>query len=259
MAGQEHGGLACGIAAADQHDVLIGAELCLDRRGPVPDALAFEGVEILDLGPPIARAAGDDDGARAQHLSAFGGERELAVAMSAIERFGRDRNQNFRAEFLRLGKGAPRQCLTGNAGGKSQIVFDAHAGAGLPAIGARVEHRDRQSLGRRIHGRRKSSGPAADHGDVIELVMGVAADHAERKRKPGLGRVLQHGAIGTDHQRHVAARGRIARNEIGGVLVDRGIEQMMRLAVARQKILQPRHVAERFGADQARARRRRPE
>ena len=79
------------------------------------------------------------------------------------------------------------------------------------------------------------------------------ADHAQRQRQGRLRGIAQHGAIGTHHQRQIAARGRIARDEIGGVLVGGGIEQMMRLAVARQKVLQARHVAERGRTDQHRA------
>ena len=82
----------------------------------------------------------------------------------------------------------------------------------------------------------------------------MVADHAHRhrKRRSRMG-LRSTRAVGTHHQRQIGARGRIARDEVGGVLVGGGIEQMMRLAVARQKILQPRHVAERGRADQHRA------
>src|SRR6202030_2603986 len=50
VARQENRGLTGGVSAADQHDVLPGAQPRLDRRGPVPDAAAFEVREIFDLG-----------------------------------------------------------------------------------------------------------------------------------------------------------------------------------------------------------------
>ena len=68
MAGEKHRGLPGGIAAADQHDLLVRAQPRLDRRGPVPDAAAFELREILDLGPAVARAARHHDGSRAHQL-----------------------------------------------------------------------------------------------------------------------------------------------------------------------------------------------
>src|SRR5438876_9546600 len=71
VARQKHRGLPCGIAAADKHDLLLGAEPRLDRRGPVPDAAALEFFEIADIGPPVARAARDHDGARAQRDTAI--------------------------------------------------------------------------------------------------------------------------------------------------------------------------------------------
>ena len=83
--------------------------------------------------------------------------------------------------------------------------------------------------------------------------MGVIANHAHRERQRHFGRVFQHRPVGTYDQRQIGVQGRIACDEIGGILVGRGIEQMMRLAVARQEILQPRHVAKRCRPDQHRA------
>ena len=83
--------------------------------------------------------------------------------------------------------------------------------------------------------------------------MVVVADHADRVGDRRLRRIAQHPAVRADHQRQVGARGDIARDEIGGVLVGGGIEHVVRLAVARQKILQPRHLAERGRPDQHRA------
>ena len=147
-------------------------------------------------------------------------------------------------------KARPASAWPGNAGREAQIVFDPGAGAGLAAERARVEDGDRQSFGGRIDGGGEPRRPAADNRDVIEFLVVVVADHADRVGDRRLRRIAQHPAVRADHQRQVGARGDIARDEIGGVLVGGGIEQMVRLAVARQEILQPRHVAERRRADQ---------
>src|SRR6201999_4077796 len=87
MARQEHRRLSGGIAGTDQHDLLLGTETRLDRRGPVPNAATLELVEAFDLGPPVACAARHHDGARANLLAVLQREREGAVAPLAIERF----------------------------------------------------------------------------------------------------------------------------------------------------------------------------
>ena len=45
--GEEYGGLPCGIAPADYHDVRAGGELSLHRSRAVIDARAFEGCARL--------------------------------------------------------------------------------------------------------------------------------------------------------------------------------------------------------------------
>ena len=144
VAGQKHRGLAGGIAAADQHDLLLRAQPRLDRRGPVPDAAAFEIGEVFDLGAPIARAARHHDGSRAQHLAVVELQAEGAVGARTIERRHLDRDHHVGAEFLRLVEGARGQRLPGDAGRKAEIILDPRAGAGLAAERARVAHRDRR-------------------------------------------------------------------------------------------------------------------
>ena len=87
MAGQKHRGLPGGIAAADQHHLLVRAQPRLDRRGPVPDAAAFE------LRRGSRSRAGDSArrsrprSARARNaLAVVERQREGAVGCGAIER-----------------------------------------------------------------------------------------------------------------------------------------------------------------------------
>ncbi len=64
------------------------------------------------------------------------------------------------AEFEGLVERATDQRLTGNAGLKAEIVFDARRGAGLSNDCALVEHNDRQALGGAINGGSEPAGPA---------------------------------------------------------------------------------------------------
>jgi hypothetical protein len=77
MAGQEHRGLPCRIAAADQHDILAAAKLGLDRRSPVPDAAPLECLEICDLGPAQYPSEGE-------YLTAYDGCPALELVSGTI-------------------------------------------------------------------------------------------------------------------------------------------------------------------------------
>ena len=68
-AGEEDHRLARRIAAADQRDVLAGAEIALERRGPIMDRRPFEFLEPVDVEPAVTRAGRDHDGARLDALA----------------------------------------------------------------------------------------------------------------------------------------------------------------------------------------------
>lgn len=185
-----------------------------------------------------------------QGIAAVKRHRERAVLARAVERLHRHRDHDFRAELLCLVEGARGQGLAGNAGRKAQIVFDARAGAGLAAEGAGVEHGDGEAFGRGIHGRGEPGWPRADDRDVVDTVVARTADHADRARKLGFAGIAQHRTIGCDDQRPVVRLGRITRDDVGGVAIARGIEQMMRLAVAGEEALQPHHACRMRRTDQ---------
>jgi len=94
VTGEKYRRLPRGVAAADQHDLLLRAQPRLDRRGPVPDAAAFEIGEVLDLGAPVARAARHHDRFRAQHVAIVEFQTEGAVVARTIERHHRDRESS---------------------------------------------------------------------------------------------------------------------------------------------------------------------
>ncbi len=243
MARQEHRGLAGGVAAADDDDFLFGAKPRLDRRSPIPDAAAFEISEVFDLGAAIARAARHHDRPRAQHVAVVELQAERAVVTRAIERLHRDRNHDVGAEFLRLVKGPGSQRQPGNSGRKAEVIFNTRAGAGLSAERPRIAHRDGKSLGRSIDRGRQPCGTAADHGDIVDLVLGERANHAHRAGEFGFAWVAEHRAVGDHHQRPIRRRRRITRDQFGRIVVGGRIEQMMREAVAGEKALQANDAA----------------
>ncbi len=68
-----------------------------------------------------------------------------------------------------------------------------------------------------------------------------------------VGGVAQHRAVSRDHQRPIGSLWRIARDQVNGVVIDVGIEQMMRIAVTAEKSLQAYDAARIRRADQQRA------
>ncbi len=253
VARQKHRGLAGGIAAADQHDLLFRAQPRLDRGGPVPDAAAFEFFQVFDLGPPIARAARHHDGARAQRVAAIECQREGAIRPRAIERPHADRDHDIGAELLRLAEGAARQRLPRDPRREAEIILDPRAGAGLAAVRTRIQYGDRKTFRGGIHRGRKTRGTAADDRRVVDFVSGGTADHAERAGELGFAGIAQHGAVGDHRQRPIGRGRRITRDQFGGIAVPFRIEQVMRKTVAGQKSLQANDAAGIRRADQHRA------
>ena len=207
-------------------------------RGPVPDAATLEISELSQRETAIFGPAGDDHGPRLNASAAFDIERQRAVRPRAIERLDGGRNHHFGAELLRLDEGAGGQVLPRNSGRESKIVLDPGARAGLPAKGARIENDDGKPLGRRVDGGRKAGRTGADDREVIDETFARAVDHAQLPRKLGLCRIAEHRAVGTNHQRQRARETGAVGDEFACFVV-LGIEQMMGIGVAEEKILQP--------------------
>ena len=164
MLREEHGGLSCRVAAADQHDFLACAHPGLERRRPVPDAVTLEVAQAGNLRAAIARAARDHHGARAQTTPVVELHGHLGVgpALRAFERRGLRRDQDLGAELLRLHERAAGQRLPRDSGREAEVVLDARARAGLAAERAAVEHDDAEALRGRVDRGGEARRPRAD-------------------------------------------------------------------------------------------------
>src|SRR6516162_3842627 len=114
MIGQEHRGLSGGVAAADDRDVLTGAELCFQHGGPVPDPATLEFCKSWHSGTAITRAARDDHRAGPQRAAVREFQSQLAIAprLCTIKRCDLGWYQHFRAELLRLHERTTGERLT---------------------------------------------------------------------------------------------------------------------------------------------------
>src|ERR1700682_5170131 len=97
----------------------------------------------------------------------------------AVERGRLRGNHDLGAEFLGLDEGAARERLTGDAGGKAQVIFNSRAGPRLSTKRPTVQYDDVQAFRSRIHGSRESRRAGAHDDHVVELVVLGRIDHSK--------------------------------------------------------------------------------
>ena len=167
---------------------LVAAHARFDRRRPVPDAAALEILKLRNRRPAIARAGGDDHAARLD----LAARRQVQCEglLRAIKLVDVARNDHFGTEFLRLDEGAGGERLTGNAGGKAEVILDSRAGAGLAAERPEIEDDGRKPFRAGIDGGRKSGRPGADDRDIEDTVGVIDPRHAETFGNLGFTRIF---------------------------------------------------------------------
>ena len=162
-----NGGLAGGIASADDDNVFVAAELRFHEGCAVIDALSFEMGEISDARFVVLRAGGDDDRARGQFDAVI--EHDFVGAPGAFEAHHVAGDHHLGAEFFRLGDGSSGEFLAGKAVGKTEVVFDFGAGGGLSAGRFGLDKKDVETFGGGVNGGGESRGTGADNDEVAEL------------------------------------------------------------------------------------------
>ena len=237
---QEDGGLAGGVAAADDDDLLVGAEIGLHRRRRVVDAGAFEAVVAGDVELAIARAGGDDDGARADRFAVV--ERERVRRVLAVDADDGARQREPRAELLRLHLRAAGERLPRDAGRKAEVVLDLRARARLAARRHALDDDRLQSFRGAVDRGRESGRPGADDGEVEHLGVVEALGEPEVVGHLRQRRIAQHAMARRDHHRQVGAAQREAVEKAARVGVVLGVEQAVRIGVAAQELEQPHRV-----------------
>ena len=108
-------------------------------------------------------------------------------------------------------------------------------------------------FGRGIHRRRKAGRPGTDDGNVVDAVRIDRADQPDAARQLILAGIAQQLSAGAEHDRQLPGIDMEALDQRFGFGIDVGVEQLMRMAVAAQKALQPQHVAIVGAADDDRA------
>src|SRR5437870_5216973 len=130
--------LAGRITAAHQRDIRSTAYLRLVRCGGIIDTGAFESTTMLNLKAAIFRAGGDEQTFGDNIFSAlqFKNGIHLVEGQLCYRRW----NRYARAELIGLKNRAIGQLASGDTSRKSQVIFDAHAAAGLTSRRGVLEH-----------------------------------------------------------------------------------------------------------------------
>ena len=118
---------------------------------------------------------------------------------------GAFRDDHLRAEFLGLAECARRELLSRDPGGKAEVVFDAHAGAGLTAGRVRFDHQHVETFRRGIHRGAETGRTRADDHDVADVTL-VDVDGLVEADAVGdlrVGRIPEDRFAAADHDRDV--------------------------------------------------------
>ncbi len=127
---------------------------------------------------------------------------------SQLELGGALRDQHLGAELLRLGVGAPRQLLPGDARRKPEVVLDPRARPGLSARRVRFEHQHVQPFRRAVHRRREPGRSGADDDEVADVGLIDRVVEAEALGDLLVGRIAEHELAAADQHRHIGRRRR---------------------------------------------------
>ncbi len=198
--GEEDCGLAGRIATAHDHHQRSLAQLRLVRRRGIVDARTLEPFAPLDAQPAVVGARGDQQALGGNVLAAIQVDDVVAaLEFQAADRSGNDGQAG--AELVGLQDGAAGQLGTCHAGGKSKVVLDAHAAAGLSPGSGALEHRRPQSFGRSINRGRESRGAGPYHEQVVHGVLERLVN-ADRVGQLPVRRVAQKEPVAAgDHRR----------------------------------------------------------
>ena len=244
---QVHDCLAGRVAAADDHDLLVAAELGFHVGGGIVDPRALEGGEFREVELPVLDPAGHQHATGAEPGPV--GEGDDSLAAVDPERPHRHRHGDPRAEPLRLQQRVPRELGTRDSGGEAEIVLDPRAGTGLATGRERVRREHVEPLGGGVHRGGEPGRAGAHHHQVVDVIV------FQREREAGaLGELGVRGlacpvAVAADHDR----RGRWGHVELAqqrvGLLVGLEVDPAERDGVSEGEVAQPVRIGREARAD----------
>ena len=200
MLGEEHRGLAGGVAAADDQHRVAGAHLRLRLGGGVVDAEALVALELGEVELSVLGAGGDDHRPAVDDRPVGQLDRVVAVVGRQADR--ERRHHHARAEPPRLERRALGELAPGDPGREPEVVLDPRRRARLAAERDLVDHLRVEALRGAVHGRRQAGGTGADDHEIAHRRRGPARAEPQQLRDLGVARVAQD-ALAADHDRRL--------------------------------------------------------
>jgi hypothetical protein len=215
----------------------------------------LERFEVLHVEAPVAGAAGNHHRTSAHAFSAH----ELQPKCSLVgtrRAFDAQHllwDRHLDAEFLRLVVGPGHQSHAGDAGRKTEVVLDARRSAGLAAEGAAIKRQNGEALGCGIDRGRQASGSGSNDRDVVDGASVDWSDETDTASEVVLSWIAQKLSPGAQHDRQLARIEVESIEESARIGVGIGVEQLVRMSVAPEEVLESENVALMGVADDHRA------
>src|SRR6185437_3566464 len=226
------GGLAGGVARADDLHVVAVAGRRLAAGRAVGDALAGELVAALDVEPAPGDAARQDDRARPQDVAAV----EVHLAGGRVDARDRPGDQYLGAEPAGLLERSAGELVARDARGEAEIVLDPRRRARLPARRLALDHDRAQALGRAVHGRGQPGRAGADDHGVVLRALGLGG---EAEQLGDAAQLRPHHRLAVDDAQHGAVvRRRDRAVPLPGDVVRVGLQPLERHLVSLQEVAQ---------------------
>jgi hypothetical protein len=172
VVGEEDGGLAGGVSAADDEDLLADDVDGLIARGAVEHTAALELIHAFGVKSAPVHAGGQHDDAGGDAVAAVELHAVLVV-LDGLQLLNAAGHHDLRAEAAGLLERALAQVIAGDAVGKAEVVLDPRGGAGLTPYSGLLQHQDLQAFGRAVDAGCQSRGAGACDDHVIVCSRGV--------------------------------------------------------------------------------------
>src|SRR5262249_48916666 len=154
-------------------NVFVPTRGSLEQTRAIVDAGPGEAIRSRHIEFAPLHACGDQHGVRGKPAAILQGS--YAIRAVRLQRYRTLGRENVRAESFRLRHRTRREVGTAEAGGKSEIVFDARAQPGLAAGRIALHDHRAESLRGAVDRGCKSRRPGAQDHQVVKLLLGTSA------------------------------------------------------------------------------------